>query len=356
MKKTALILSLILIGGSQAQAENGATADTTKVNYSEFYDVKANEAEGTKAEEVKKSEEIKTEESKVAPEGLQEQGFKPITQETTAKPELTIGKELSTNPNLLEVNVKNEYPEGVKVVFQDLEDSIELYLNAYETINKVTLNKRANYKIKVFNVYNQYLGYINNQLNPSGQINISPFLLLQDFVDASPNVKAVAKSEPPTQVINQSKTQSTSSSEPSVTEDKKKSSPTNSTPSPIINPTAGIIEEANLKDEFSKNKTKAEQRSKRNIKVANISSSSIHLDIAEPGEAAIGLGWTIPNDLYVPQLLNLKQEAIQITANADLLLTQMSSQDSMHKKASELNLDELGNYILLIGNPPEENN
>lgn len=339
MRKIALVLSLILIGTSQAKAEDGITTDTTKVNYSEYYDVKPAEPIKTENIEPIKTEETQTskaEESKPATEGLQEQGFKPITDETNTKIETNTSKEITSNPSTIEVNIKNEYPEGVRVVFQDLNDSIELYLNAYETISKVTLNSQADYKIKVFNAYNQYLGYINNQGNASGQLNISPFLLLQELIESSPNIKIIDKPE----TTEQAKTQTESTSEPSVTEDKKKSS-------------SVIIEEANIKDEFSKNKILAEQSLKHMIKVANISSSSVRLDIAEPGEPALGLGWTVPNDLYVPQVLNFQQRPIQISAKANLLLTQISTKDTMHKQANELDTDELGNYVLLISNPPK---
>ncbi len=235
--------------------------------------------------------------------------------------EFAVSKELANTNNANEISIKNEYPESLKIVFEAIGESIEIYLNAYELLDKVALNKNSEYKIRVYNIYNDYLGYIRSPSALTGQLQISPFLLVRDSIIEAPTVKFVKKEN--------------------LTDNKPE------TPTPIV---ADVLESVELKDEFAAEKKSLIPVSKRYLRIANISKAQVHIDIVEPGNQTLGDGWTITNDIYEPQFLNLQSKPIQISDEADLLVTQAISNTTVKKKAKELNIDERGNFVWLIDN------
>lgn len=249
--------------------------------------------------------------------------------------EFAVSKELVDSNHANDISVKNEYPESLKVVFEAIGENIEIYLNAYEVLDKIALNKNSEYKIRVYNVYNDYLGYIRSPAVLVGQLKISPFLLVRDSNVEAPAIKFVKEDKP-------ASTQNGSISKPleNLTEKKE-------TPNPII---TDVLESIELKDEFAAEKKSLIPISKRSIRVANISKAQIHIDIVDSGNEPVGDGWTISNDIYEPQFLNFQAKPIQISANADLLVTQIISKAIVKKKAKELNIDERGNFVWLIDN------
>ncbi len=254
--------------------------------------------------------------------------------------EFAVSKELSNTSNATEISVKNEYPESLKVVFEAIGENLEIYLNAYELLDKVALNKNSEYKIRVYNVYGDYLGYIRSPATLIGQLQISPFLLVRDSIIEAPTVKFVKEDKPAT-IQSSPETSPTSKPQENLTEKQEATQP---------QITTDLLKSVELKDEFAAEKKSMIPLEKRPIRVANISKAQVHIDIVEADNQAIGEGWTIANDIYEPQFLNLKSEPIQISAEADLQVTQAISQTSIKRKAKELNIDEKGNYVWLIDN------
>jgi hypothetical protein len=92
----------------------------------------------------------------------------------------------------------------------------------------------------------------------------------------------------------------------------------------------------------------AENNKTRNIKVANISDKTIRLKIEDREGNSIGGGWTVKNDIYVPQYLNFKSVPIEIKSDAKLIIENTDSDKVIKKLAKELNIDEKGNYVWFI--------
>lgn len=209
------------------------------------------------------------------------------------------------------VSIKNEFPESIKLIFRYDEDraSLEFYLNAYENIDEVNLNQSIDYKVFVYNVYGQELGYLRNSISGQKIIKISPFLLVKNYNFKKPNIEELG---PAAEII--------------FTEEELQSfSGVAAVPKPKV-------VDLNLK---------------RAIKIANISDRVVHLDIIEPGAKAIGTGWTIRNDIYEPQLLNFETEPVKLSSSAELRL-KPESMGLIVKKAGDLEIDELGNFTWLI--------
>jgi hypothetical protein len=301
-------------------------ADT--VNYADYYDVPLKEESSTKptsieAQTPEQYSQVKPNEGAEIQKGL----------------EFAVAKELSTTNHVSEVSVKNEYPESLKVVFEATGEKVEIYLNAYELMEKLSLNQNSEYKIKVYNIYNEYLGYIRSGSALAGQLKISPFLLVRDSIVEAPTIKFVREEQPAATI----QTSPISKPEPVSTESKAEA------PKSII---SELVENVEFKDEFAKHKeVKVEMElNKRSLRVANISDSQIHIDITEQGSQRVGEGWTVANDTYEPQFLTLKSQPIQISNGADLIITKTNSNKTIQKKAQELNIDEKENYVWLIDN------
>lgn len=276
MIKAILCIAFILFANTVQAAET--------VNYADYYNVP-----------------VKTESSAQATLGE--------TPEIQKGLEFAVENKPSTSNHINEVSVKNEYPESLKVVFEAIGEKIEIYLNAYELMEKLSLNQNSEYKIKVYNIYNDYLGYIRSSSVLAGQLKISPFLLVADSVVVEQPIISPAKPE--------SKPQSTSD---------QVSTTSSTAPPPSV------------------------QLSKRPLRIANISNSQIHIDITETNGHAMGEGWTVANDIYEPQFLNLQSQPIQVSDEAQLIVTKVNNQTTVQKKAKELNIDEKGNYVWLIDN------
>lgn len=324
-----IIFSITLISSVQA-------ADS--VDYANYYDVQVKEESKPAAESNPNA--TPTVE---APKSITDEALSGVKVSPTEKSiEFTVSKELEKSNHSNEISVKNEYPESVKVVFEAIGEEIEIYLNAYEVQEKVSLSKNSDYKIRVYNVYNEYLGYIRSASTITGKVNISPFLLVRDLTVEAPTVKFVreekqAPTTTPAPIINPA---------PAVENKASNENETTNTPSIV----ADVLDYVDLKDEFAKHKQIPSPVEKRSIRVANISNSKIHISIIDNGGTqTIGDGWTVPNDIYEPQYLNLQSQPILISAEADITINKATG-EAIKKKAKELNIDEKGNYVWLIDN------
>lgn len=90
---------------------------------------------------------------------------------------------LPTNSAYKLLDVKNEFPESLKVIFEANDtNSKELYLNAYETSKGIVISSTAKYKVQVYDLLGQYKGYIRDADTVSATIlQVSPFLLAQEY-------------------------------------------------------------------------------------------------------------------------------------------------------------------------------
>ena len=89
------------------------------------------------------------------------------------------------------VSIRNEFHESIKLIFKDPEGQIikELYLNAYENLDKLALAKDVDYKLHVINVYGQELGTLRGSILGKKKINISPFMLVKKYNFKQPKIE-----------------------------------------------------------------------------------------------------------------------------------------------------------------------
>lgn len=294
-----------------------------------------------------------------------------------------------------EITIKNEFFESVKVVLSSENEKAtvnnkEIYLNAYETNEAVTVSKGVQYDVEVYNLYNEYLGHIYKANTKSkNKISISPFLLIKDKPEAKKAESKAIKEEPKKQeiaikvpeekkedssggfksikessnysheIITHKETEETKifrETEKKVTEEPKKEAEAvkeekTEIPNTKIEtcPTPKEIKITTTSSTKSPSKAVTEGDSKlRSIKVANISDDEIRINLIDPMGNPIGGGWTISNDVYVPQFLNLKSEPVNIEPGVKLLINNSKSEEIITKYAKDLNVDEKGNYVWFV--------
>ncbi len=232
-----------------------ANAEEPKLDYAQFYNVNVPKEEPVK-------EEVKLEEKKIK-----------------------------------QCVIKNEYSEALKISIESANHANqEVFVGAYENLEIPLLNSKTQYKIKVFNLQNQYLGYLRNYKIDS--LVISQFTLVQEYKKENKIDINELKAKPKAQTINES------------------------------------------------NKSNIETLS-RKIRVSNKSNTPIHLDIVDAQHQVIGEGWTVPNNFDSLEFLNYKSQAIEITAGS-IIEIKVIGLDSppVIKAASELALDLEGNFVL----------
>lgn len=216
------------------------------------------------------------------------------------------------------VSIKNEFPETIKIIFQaeTLENKKELYLHAYEDLDKLSLGQNIEYQVHVYNIHGKSLGQLRENIIEQKEIKISPFLLVRQYVFKPIQIKVLEKAE---LIL-------TTEEEPAKQEGLQ---PQTLIAQPVIKQAEAIID------------------TKRSIKIANISDREVHIDIIEPGNQTIGSGWTIHNDIYEPQFLNYGSKPIKLSSSAKLILRPQNMKQSI-QNAEDLLVDERGNFIWLI--------
>jgi hypothetical protein len=219
-----------------------------------------------------------------------------------------------------QIEIRNEFHESIKIILESPEGTAikELYLNAYESLNKIAVPIDMDFKVHVINVYGQELGILRGSNLNNNKISISPFLLVKKYNFKQAKIKAmedqkaelILKQEPRKPELQAQKLQ------------------------------AAKLQEQQIETESID----------RSIKVANISSEKVHINIFESGKKSIGAGWTIKNDIYEAQFLEYKQEPIKISADAELIL-EVDRKEKQRKRAGDLALDPRGNYVWFISDP-----
>ena len=216
------------------------------------------------------------------------------------------------------VSIKNEFPETIKIIFQTElnQNNQELYLNAYEDLDKLSLQKDTEYQVYVYNIHGQSLGQLRENVIDQTEIKISPFLIVKKYIFKPTQIKVIEEAE---LIL-------TTEEEPAKQEELQ---PQTLVAEPVIKKAEQIID------------------AKRSIKIANISDREVHIDIIEPGNQSIGSGWTIHNDIYEPQFLNYGSKPIKLSSSAKLILKPQNMKQSI-QNAEDLLVDERGNFIWLI--------
>jgi hypothetical protein len=319
--------------------------------------------------------ETSIEEEKSDPQ-LQEQNFKTIDYADIQQEDYLADKFKLINPrdqntNIKKISIKNEFFESIKIVLDPMHDNLredlikkELYLNAYENKEDIFVTRGIEYNVKVYNLYNEYLGDIfRPNIKSKNKLAISPFFLIKEIT---------TKREKPI-LVNQSAREQNNDNEglEIAKQDLKRTVDVNklalgSSKDNEEDNFKPIIKSKNFQSELITEKQEeeteifrtskeqisdiyyAENNKTRNIKVANISDKTIRLNIEDRNGNAIGGGWTIKNDIYVPQYLNFKSVPVEIKSDAKLIIQNSDQNTILKKLAKELNIDEKGNYVWFI--------
>lgn len=258
-----------------------------------------------------------------------------------------------TLPSLAKkTKIRNEFGETVQVRLKHLKSKDEemgLYLNAYELIDLGNLDKGV-YVASVYNLSNSFLGFIKYDSSESKKsiLSINRFDLVQ-------HLNGITEELPKLSIKDES---SINTGEVKTSSELEKVS----TESIDIKGEDVLLEQELLshndvnaakKEELEEDSDQIEQLviEKKKIKVANISNVAVHIDIIEPGKDPMGNGWTIDNDIYVPQYLLIDAEPIEISSKADLIL-KSNNGNVLKKHSADLKVDEKGDYILVINEQP----
>jgi hypothetical protein len=307
-----------------------------------------------------------------AEDSLQEQEFQTIeTEKIQIENEKdfsyvisSLPTQINTSSNFVLYNLKNEYYESIKVIleasFSDTgkTEQSEFYLNAYESKKDIPLASNAKIKVKVYNLYDQYLGFISFE-KKDPNIKVSPFLLIPAEFDQK-NKKLVSTIKEVQKAVDKPVFKDEikdgvgliiSKSNPvSVTTQITETKSFNGKPEPIIRTTVPTeTTNFNSSSDPKNNLTQTPfDTNPKKIKIANISDSDIHVIIKKPSGEVYGDSWTVSNDVYVPQFLNLQSEPIIIDTDSIIIITNTKTSKTLIKKANELNIDERGNYVWFV--------
>jgi hypothetical protein len=371
---------------------------------------------GVKAKEATESDIDEVSKEEVEEQKLQEQEFQTINHtnidnKTNEEESFDLINPKDPSTNIKKISVKNEFFESIKVVLEPISEDMredlikkEFYLNAYENKDEVTVTRGVNYNVKVYNLYNEYLGEIYKpNIKSKNKLAISPFFLIREV--KTKRDKPILANQPAREHNKDNENKDNENTETTKIQTKQTSQQTGLESSkgdednfkPITqseNFHSELITERHDEEteifrttnKESKNSTRdssgqvkqkpetspqpkeinlrsnkepvisqtvndiyyAENNKIRNIKVANISDKTIRLKLEDKDGTPIGGGWTIKNDLYVPQYLNFKSVPVEIKPDTRLIIDNSDTDTLIKKLAKELNIDEKGNYVWFI--------
>ncbi len=252
-------------------------------------------------------------------------------------------------PNQKLISVKNEFYESIKLVLEAADAEIkskEIYLNPYQIRNDITISKNISYKIKLYDIYDKYLGYlINTDTKSANLISISPFLLVQESTAKKP-LPVIITVKPD----NSSKVEAAPTATVSAPTTTKTVEPNELKTTPTLSYVAATATTPVEKKETQSSPTSEFKR----IKISNISDADYHVDIHDNTGKSIGGGWEISNESYLPEFLDQEYNNIYVRADYQLVLTNKKDKEVTTKPIKELKVDEKGNYVWFIGDEDKE--
>lgn len=297
------------------------------------------------------------------------------------------------------LDIRNEFPHSIKLVLEaDRNNKREIYLHAYEIIKGLTIPNGINYKVQVYDSQGVYKGYLRNTDTLSmGTIQVSPFLLTKDYVapketglEGTPvlsfnskreelidntgvvlpknsvdeimvaidglgiNKKEISKPEPPIiQTIAKTLVESKGMLNTDLLtpyKEYKKTKTTEEKTSTDSSPRIKAEEVQELKTTLTSKIPiqEPEKSNKRKIKVSNLTAETIELSINKAGLDSDKPAWTLSSEDYSPQYLKVDDQIIEIDDQTNISITGTQSKTQITKYSGDLNIDERGNYVLVI--------
>lgn len=204
-----------------------------------------------------------------------------------------------TSSNLTTAQIRNELGENIKVV---LNENKIYYLSPYKTTSTGPVEKGV-YYIYVYNFKDDFLGVLNKKLEGKAENNIiviNSFNLhsnVLDQEDPAPKEKSMSEN---------------------------------------------LRSKKTITSEYIEQELETPLRK---IKIANISSSDVHISILKTIKQNIGNGWSVNRGIYEPELLLFQGQAIEMSPEDEIIL---GGPKEFKVKAKDLRIDDDGSYIWII--------
>lgn len=268
---------------------------------------------------------------------LEKQEFKPIIY-TDIQRDSNSRKNINSNSKFRKVSFKNEFFQSIKVTLNSPNDFKIIYLNPYEKIDDIPVNKKEDYKVKVFDLNEKYLGnLIRTDLQKKDLVRISPFLIFPELVQ-----------DGDTEVIQVEET---------ISNEKTESSPikTETVISSLVQPKEiEIAKKINPLKPEPLNKATDQEELGNQFKIANISDYKVKISIKKANGESIGTNWTIDNDVYSPEPLKFASKPVILEPDTNINITYLDKDDHVKKElslpAKNIPKDPHNNYTYFIEN------
>ncbi len=309
------------------------------------------------AEEIKTAKETQVEEvihekieEVIEKHKLKKQEFKPIIfdENTNSK---KIGKEihLDSNKKTKNIKFKNEFFKSIKVLLSAngvIADEKIVYLNPYEELDNVVIQKKLDYNIKIFDIDDNYLGnLVRTDLKKVSSVKISPFLVYPELKKVE--TKLVEKKENPKPKIISHKTTKTTKTETTTVITEKN----DSTPQPKV-----IEQKKKLNDLKPEpiEKTLEKNNNDNLFKIANISDYRIKVLIKKADGENIGTSWIIDNDSYIPEALEFASKPVVLEPDTKVTILYLDGENKTKREiqllAKDIKKDGNNNYTYFAQN------
>lgn len=298
----------------------------------------------THAEDIKASEIKQQIQSVIKKHELERQEFKPIIFDSfQSTPDDTSLEEIakSKNEKYKKLSFKNEFFQSIKLVLSSANDFKIVYLNPYEQLDGVIIDKKEDYKIKIYNLDEKYLGnLLKTDLSKKEIVRISPFLIFPE--------------------LNQKKTIGENNvilKKPVTTTEEKVEIKAKETPTKYIEMTPKEIKVEPVVVESLKSqepKALTLDNSGNEFKVANISDYKVKVTIKKADGVSIGTNWTIENDVYSPESLKFASQPVILEPDTNINIVYLDQEDHIKREvtiaAKDIPKDEHNNYTYFIEN------
>lgn len=282
---------------------------------------------------------------------LEKQEFKPILFEEDDNDDVVEEnfqeKKLSkveTNKKSKSYDMKNEFFESIKVIFSSDNDYKIIYMNPYEKLEAIALNSSEEYKIKVFDLNENYLGnLINTNLKKQKLLKISPFLLFPELSVKSANGETAREN-----IIHRT-------AKPRKIEiDSSKRTIRAQELSEIIKPKSIQVDTSTRLDPLEPESFQEEKKEIETdqFKITNISNYDVKVTIKKASGESIGTYWIIDNDTYSPELLKFAAKAITLEKDTQITIQYLNQDESVKEEisfqAQDIQKDQQNNYTYFV--------
>lgn len=234
-----------------------------------------------------------------------------------------VGKKID-NDGVFVISLKNEFEESLKIKLKPFEakDSYkEIFINPYQVIS-IGEVQAGTYQIELFDVANNFLGYILEDISVDKKIFALNRLKLRSSIDFDDD-ESIAFEDLQKQALK------------TIDSDSLKTS----------SQATQLSNKASLK----RSTIQIYNKKKRTVRIANQTGKDLQIDILEAGVKKVGDGWTIGRRIKKPEYLLYNSKRVMIAPNYKLIISEGEGFEPITINAKELEINKQGDYLLIIG-------